>query len=179
MSAPPAPSAATWARPARNLAAVELERLRHKLKLVRRYWLALHRPHTPLFVLATYRSGSNLLLDYLRSLPEVQCYSEVLSPRLPIGLRRIDQNPRLAIQHLRYSLQSLQAPVRGCKLMLDQLAACRLAASDLIEAFPAARYSCSTASRWPSSPARTTRETDNGGSLRLSPNSPSDDPLEL
>jgi LPS sulfotransferase NodH len=142
MSAPekPAPSAAAWARPTRNIAAVELQRLRHKLKLLRRYWLALHRPHTPLFVLATYRSGSNLLLDYLRSLPEVQCYSEVLSPRLPIGLRRIDQNPKLALQHLRYSLQSLQAPVRGCKLMLDQLTACRLAAGDLIEAFPTARY---------------------------------------
>ena len=131
--------AAGWSRP-RNIAAVEIQRLRHKLKLLRRYWLSRHRPHVPFFVLATYRSGSNLLLDYLRSLPEVQCYSEVLSPRLPIGLRRIDLSPRLALKHLRYSLQSLKAPVRGCKLMLDQLAACRLSSSDLTAAFPAARF---------------------------------------
>jgi len=131
---------AGWGRPTRGLAAVEIQRLRHKLKLLRRYWLSSHRPHTPLFVLATYRSGSNLLLDYLRSLPGVQCYSEVLSPRLPIGLRRNDLTPKLALQHLRYSLQSLRTPVRGCKLMLDQLAACRLTPTDLVEAFPTARF---------------------------------------
>ena len=130
---------AGWSRP-RNIAAVEIQRLRHKLKLLRRYWFSRHRPHLPFFVLATYRSGSNLLLDYLRSLPGVQCYSEVLSPRLPIGLRRIDLSPKLALKHLRYSLQSLKAPVRGCKLMLDQLAACRLGSSDLTAAFPAARF---------------------------------------
>ena len=130
---------AGWTRP-RNPAVIEIERLRHKLKLLRRYWFSRHRPHVPLFVIATYRSGSNLLLDYLRSLPEVQCYSEVLSPRLPIGLRRIDLSPKLALRHLRYSLQSLKAPIRGCKLMLDQLAACRLNSSDLMAAFPAARF---------------------------------------
>ena len=130
---------AGWSRP-RNVATVEIQRLRHKLKLLRRYWLARHREYLPLFVLATYRSGSNLLLDFLRSLPEVQCYSEVLSPRLPIGLRRIDLTPKLALRHLRYSLQSLKAPIRGCKLMLDQLAACRLSSSDLLTAFPTARF---------------------------------------
>jgi LPS sulfotransferase NodH len=132
--------AAAGARPARNPALIEIQRLRHKLRLLRRYWLAPHRPYTPLFVLATYRSGSNLLLDYLRNLPGVQCYSEVLSPRLPIGLRRIDQSPKLALKHLRYSLQALSSPVRGCKLMLDQLAACRLTAADLSRAFPTARF---------------------------------------
>lgn len=128
------------ARPARNLATVEIQRLRHKFKLLRRYWFASHRRYTPLFVLATYRSGSNLLIDYMRSLASVQCYTEVLSPRLPIGLRRIDQSPKLALQHLKYSLQGLTSPVRGCKLMLDQLAACRLTAADLSRAFPSARF---------------------------------------
>lgn len=132
--------AAGGARPARNPALLEIQRLRHKFKLLRSYWLAPHRPYTPLFVLATYRSGSNLLLDYLRNLPGVQCYTEVLSPRLPIGLRRIDQSPKLALKHLHYSLQALSSPVRGCKLMLDQLAACRLTAADLSRAFPAARF---------------------------------------
>lgn len=131
---------AAGARPPRNIATVEIERLRHRLKLLRRFWLSQHRSHTPLFVFATYRSGSNLLLDYLRSLPDVQCYSEVLNPRLPIGLRRIDLTPKLALRHLRYSLQSLKATVRGCKLMLDQLAACRLSLGELATTFPTARY---------------------------------------
>jgi LPS sulfotransferase NodH len=117
-----------------------LRRWKHGLKLSRRYWLARHRPYVPLFVLATYRSGSNLLVDYLRSLPGVQCYAEVLSPRLEIGPSRGDLSPKQALRHIRYSLQSPKTPVRGCKLMLDQLSGCRLTPDDLIDAFPDGRY---------------------------------------
>ena len=42
-----------WGRPTRNYAAIEMQRLRHKLKLLRRYWLSPHHPYTPLFVLGT------------------------------------------------------------------------------------------------------------------------------
>lgn len=117
-----------------------LRRGRHRLNVLRRWWLSRHEPFTPLFVLATYRSGSNLLVDYLNSLPSVRCYAEVLSPKLAIGPPRGDLTPKQALQHLRYSLQSLKTPVRGSKLMLDQLAGCRLTAAELQDAFPAAKY---------------------------------------
>jgi LPS sulfotransferase NodH len=138
-SGPLFPVSRPSARP-RQGARLATRRLRHHLNLLRRYWLCPHRSHMPLFILATYRSGSNLLIDYLQSIPGVQCYTEVLSPYLPIGPRRADLTAKQALRHLRYSLQSLKAPVRGCKLMLDQLAGCRLSLADLRRTFPAAKY---------------------------------------
>jgi len=119
---------------------LELRRFHHRLKLWQRWWLRPHRPYMPLFVLATYRSGSNLLLDYLNGFPDVQCYAEVLNHRLPIGLARADLCGQRALRHLRYSLQSLRTPIRGCKLMLDQLSMRRLTAADLRQAFPGAKF---------------------------------------
>ena len=117
-----------------------LKRLKHRCKLLQRYWLCSHKPYMPVFVLATYRSGSNLLIDYLSTLPQVQCYAEVLSPWLPIGPPHGELSAKQALRHIRYSLQSLKAPIRGCKLMLDQLAACRLSPADLRTAFGEAKF---------------------------------------
>jgi LPS sulfotransferase NodH len=107
---------------------------------MRRWWLYPHRPYKPIFVLATYRSGSNLLRDYLNCLPGVRCLPEVLCPTLPIGLSRYQQQPDRALQHIRYSLQALKQPIRGCKLMLDQLEGYGLTIEALDDAFPGAKY---------------------------------------
>jgi len=112
-----------------------LRRWRHRSKLAARWWLWPHREHRPFFVLATYRSGSNLLIDYLRHIPDVECYGEVLLINAPIGLSAHEYSPTRARHHLRYTLQSLAAPVRGCKLMLDQLEHCQLNVKDLRASF--------------------------------------------
>jgi len=96
--------------------------------------------YRPLLVLATARSGSNLLIDYLRQLPGVDCRSEVLCTHRPFGISPRQTNPTTALAHIGRSLQSLQAPIRGCKLMLNQVAACGLTIETIDAAFPEARY---------------------------------------
>jgi LPS sulfotransferase NodH len=115
-------------------------RLKTRLRLCRRWWLSAHAPFQPLLVIATWRSGSNLLLSYLRQQPNVSVLSEVLCSRLPIGPSRDQLPPEKAIQHIRYCLQGERAPIRGCKLMLHQLSGCGLSLDDLNRQFPTAKY---------------------------------------
>lgn len=111
-----------------------------QIRLLGHWWLRPHRPYTPLFLVASFRSGSNLLMDYINQLPGVECRGEVLCPSIPIGPRRACLRPAAAVRHIQYSLQGLKTPVRACKLMLDQLANCRLSIRDIDAAFPGARY---------------------------------------
>jgi LPS sulfotransferase NodH len=48
--------------------------------------------------------------------------------------------PAKALRHIRYSLQTLDAPARGCKLMLYQLARCGLTLDSLEAAFSEPKY---------------------------------------
>jgi LPS sulfotransferase NodH len=119
---------------------LDWRRLKTHTNLLKKWWLRTHTPYQPLFLVATCRSGSNLLMSYLAQQPGVAMLSEVLSSQLPIGPRRDCIPPTSAISHIRYCLQGEKTAVRGCKLMLYQLANCRLTLDDLHAAFPAARY---------------------------------------
>jgi LPS sulfotransferase NodH len=113
---------------------------RQELRRQKHWWLRPHTPYQAVFILATCRSGSNLLLDYLCKLPGVAGHSEVLCPLLSIGPTRRRLPPQQAIRHIRLSLQTQPAPIRGCKLMLHQLANCRVTLADLDRAFPDVKY---------------------------------------
>jgi LPS sulfotransferase NodH len=119
---------------------LEWQRLKNGLRLAKKWWLRPHTPYQPFFVIATPRSGSNLLQSYLRQQPGVAALSEVLCPVLPIGPGRNSVPPAKAIKHIRYSLQGESTPVRGAKLMLHHLASCQLTLDDLHAAFPDAKY---------------------------------------
>ena len=112
----------------------------HKLHLLSHWWLRAHTPYQAIFVLATHRSGSNLLVDYINRLPDVSSNSEVLCSTLPFGVWRQNERPERALRHIAYSLQTLSTPLRGCKLMLDQLASCKLTVEALDNAFPGSKY---------------------------------------
>ncbi len=112
----------------------------YRLGLQFQCWRERHAVFRPLFVIATARSGSNLLIDYLGRIPGVECRSEVLCTHRPFGISPRQQNPRSALAHIARSLLSLRAPVRGCKLMLNQLTNCRLTLDRIDSAFPEARY---------------------------------------
>lgn len=117
-----------------------IKRLKHRLKLAYRWWLCPHASHRTFFVLATYRSGSNLLVDYLRRFSGLGCHSEVLLPTVPIGMDYSEHSPENARWHLQRSLQALTQEIRGCKVMLDQLESCRITVGDIQELFPEANY---------------------------------------
>jgi LPS sulfotransferase NodH len=112
----------------------------HQARLAAAWYAKSATPYRPFFVVATHRSGSTLLLDYLDQLPTVQCASEVLCDVLPFGLSKRQSRPDIALRHIRRSLHVLTGQVRGCKLMLDQMQRCGLTVSLLTEAFPEARY---------------------------------------
>jgi LPS sulfotransferase NodH len=112
----------------------------HQLGLAGRWWLLPQTPHRPVFALATHRSGSNLLLDYAGQLTGVECLSEVLCTTLPYGISPKQSRPEFALRHIRRSLHALSAPLRACKLMLDQLTDCWLTLDSLNAAFPDAAY---------------------------------------
>jgi LPS sulfotransferase NodH len=108
--------------------------------LFRKWWFKKHRPFQPLFVIATCRSGSNLLLSHLGQQPGVHMLGEVLCHVVPSGPRRRCLPPERAVSHIRRCLQAEKTQVRGCKLMLYQLADCGLTLDDLHSAFPEAKY---------------------------------------
>ena len=119
---------------------LDLRRLKTRFSLLKKWWLRRHTPYQPLLLIATCRSGSNLLMSYVAQQPGVAMLSEVLSSQLPIGPSRDCIPPAKAISHIRYCLQGEKTPVRGCKLMLYQLANCKLTLDDIHAAFPTAKY---------------------------------------
>jgi len=125
-----------------NPARIQFERIRlkHRIRLFKKWWFRAHKPYQPLFVIATCRSGSNLLLSHLGQQPGVAMLGEVLCHLVPSGPRRPGIPSRSAIQHIRRCLQAERSPIRGCKLMLYQLANCGLTLNDIHSAFPHAKY---------------------------------------
>jgi LPS sulfotransferase NodH len=118
---------------------LEFRRLGWQLHLLRHWWLAPHRPYRPFFVIASARTGSNLLMDYLNQIPDVHCLSEILNWRSPIAPSP-RTSPAGAIHHIRRSLQSVRTAHRGCKLFFSHLNDFGLAVRDLEIAFPGASY---------------------------------------
>lgn len=116
------------------------ERLKHQVHLRRQWWKLPHTPYQPVFVIASHRSGSNLLIDYLNRLPGVAAHHEVLCRVFANGPTSFQTGPAAITRHLRLTLHTLQSPTRGCKLMLDQLVDSRVTLNDLNAAFPDARY---------------------------------------
>jgi LPS sulfotransferase NodH len=103
-------------------------------------WLARrHHPFRAVFVIATPRSGSNLLVDYLSWLPGVGCLSEVLNWGLPIGPKKF-LHTQQAVKHVQQSLQTLRTTHRACKLFLHELEHYRLGIDDLEQGFHDVRY---------------------------------------
>lgn len=104
------------------------------------HWVAKrHKPYQAVFVIATPRSGSNLLIDYLNWLPGVGCLPEVLNWGGPIGPQKF-LHPQRIVRHLQQSLQTLHTTHRSCKIFLHELKHYRLTIDDLEQAFPTARY---------------------------------------
>jgi LPS sulfotransferase NodH len=136
----PLPKARTSRKAGRSDWRLTVAKLRNQLKLLRHWWLRPHTPYLTLFVLATHRSGSNLLVDYLNRAGGISCHSEVLCPTLAFGPLSRRTSPEAALAHIRRSLQTFSKPIRGCKIMLDQLERCGLAVDDLSEAFADARF---------------------------------------
>lgn len=129
-----------WLRLDKEQLWLDCRRLTHRVQLLRQWWLKPHTPFQPFFTMATARSGSNLLVDFINHLPGAQSLSEVLCNDVPEGPRKLRMKPAKALRHIRYSLQTIDTPARGCKLMLYQLARCGLTLDSLEGAFCKPKY---------------------------------------
>ena len=118
---------------------LEFRRRVYQLRLMRDWWLRSHTPYRPLFVIATARSGSNLLVDYLNRMPGVQSLSEIVNWQFEFGPPK-HLHSRKVIKHLRHSLQQLNSPVRACKVFFHHLENYGLTLDDIDHAFPEAGY---------------------------------------
>lgn len=98
------------------------------------YYMNRSRPVTQVFVLATPRVGSDLLVSYLDSLPDVSMRGEILHPGMLQGIRPGWLRKRAAaFRHVKMSLYSLATPVVGAKILLDQLPLHDLDPTDLLD----------------------------------------------
>lgn len=115
-----------------------VHRLRNRIRIA----LRSHRGPTPekqVLILATARSGSNLLVSYLNHHSDVSLASEVLNPNLHIGLRKRFVTRRAVLRHIVRSVRSRGRLVSGAKFHLNQLNERRMTVEDLHGLFPSAR----------------------------------------
>lgn len=115
-----------------------LRRGRHGVGLRLRYPALRGRTRRRLFVVAEGRTGSTLLLDYLRSVPGTSVTGEILHLKSPIGLPRGATKPRV-LRHLRLSMAG-PAPIRVAKLDPWQMEVHGLTLEEVAEALPDARF---------------------------------------
>lgn len=97
------------------------------------------RQRLPHFIICTLRSGSNLLLSYLNSVPGLSFAGEVLHPHQVQGLPRHGVSKGAVIRHLRYSLNHCRSERCGVKLPADHLEWHGLDVRELREHFPSSR----------------------------------------
>lgn len=123
-------------------------RKKYRRYLFLKYVFDYQRKREPLFVLCTPRTGSNLLLSYLDSLPDASfglpfrdnyLATEPLHPEQFFGLEWKKDRSRTG-KHLKRTLNSLEHSFCGFKILHNQMARHGITFCDLAEAFPRARF---------------------------------------
>lgn len=121
------------------IAWLPFRRFVHGLPITLAYWWR-RTEKEPVFILCAARTGSNLLVSYLNSVPGLSFAGEVLNPETFIGMRARPDSPQKPIAQLRRVLNHGEGRICGMKLFFDHLACNNLAAEDLQTHFPNARY---------------------------------------
>jgi LPS sulfotransferase NodH len=114
-------------------------RLSFRLQGLHHWWLRAHEPYRAVFILATQRTGSSLLRSFLGQIPGVEMKGEILCKYSADGPSKSLKTAR-ALRHLQIGLQTLRAPIRGCKLMLEHFTHHSLSVDDLNGCFADCRF---------------------------------------
>lgn len=111
----------------------------HRLRIGLKY--TFRKSHKePVFVLTARRTGSNLLLAYLNSVPGLFFAPEVLNEKMKYGLSGRGISKRAVLDHIRHSINDCPTMTCGTKLLAFQMEKYGLETDDLIDAFPNARF---------------------------------------
>lgn len=104
------------------------------------YYFKPRSSHQSVFILCNVRSGSNLLLSYLNSVPNVFLAGEILNPEQILGLRAGIDSQSTIFRHLRHVMNYRQRTITGAKLPLMHLETRGLSYNDMVNEFPSARW---------------------------------------
>jgi LPS sulfotransferase NodH len=126
--------------PKRLRSSLAYRRLRHRLGIAVEGRRVRSRPDKLVFVVATARTGSRLLVSYLNNVPGVRLHYEVLNPELKTGLRRRFVSKRTVLRHIDHSVRTRDARVGGAKFLLPQLSLHRISLDDLHRAYPRSTF---------------------------------------
>ena len=91
-------------------------------------------------MIATRRTGSNLLLGYLNSIPNTSFAQEILNKHMSYGVRDRWVSKAAVLRHIAYSINHCEHRICGAKLLRFQLEAHRITLQDLKTFFPRARF---------------------------------------
>ena len=111
----------------------------HRLKLFLNYQLNKGEKE-PVFIITTRRTGSNLFLEHLNSIPQASFASEILNQSMYYGLRSRFISKKTVLRHIAYSINACKENVCGAKIVKMHLEHHRITLEDLREYFPRARF---------------------------------------
>ena len=115
------------------------KRSMHRFKLFLKYHLN-REEKEPVFIIATRRTGSNLLLGYLNSIPEASFAPEILNKSMRYGLRSGFISKKAVLRHIAYSINACEEKVCGTKIIKLHLENHKINLEDLRRHFPKARF---------------------------------------
>jgi len=111
------------------------KRTAHRTAVFLQYYLN-NKERKPIFILAARRTGSNLLLECLNSIPEVSFASEILNKKMYYGIRSQFISKAAVLRHIKYSISACKKITCGAKLIKAQLDDHRITLKDLENLFP-------------------------------------------
>lgn len=115
------------------------KRFYHRKKIFLKYYFKRSKK-SPVFIICSRRTGSNLLLSYLNSSPLVSFAGEILNWDMYYGLRRKFISKRAVLRHIRHSINDCQKTICGAKLLKLRLEVHHLTIADLQTIFPEAKF---------------------------------------
>ena len=94
----------------------------------------------PIFVIASRRTGSYLLLSYLGSHPEIDSVGEVINPDLVRGIRTKSVSKNEVMFHIKASINNSKSSIGVAKLLAYQMKLHNLDIDDVKNAIPDAKF---------------------------------------
>lgn len=91
-------------------------------------------------MIATRRTGSNLLLSYLNSIPNASFAGEILNQSMYYGVRRRFISKKTVMRHIAYSIHDCPRILCGAKIIKIHLDSHRISLFDLKALFPNGRF---------------------------------------
>ena len=112
----------------------------HRLRIFFKYYFA-RKEKEPVFVIAKRRSGSNLFLSYLNSVPELNfCPPEPLNSEMYYGIPRKNISKKAILNHLAFTLNDSPTKICGFKMLFFRLKKYALTLDDIRTRFPNAKF---------------------------------------